>query len=347
MSGNSERPDPATKAAQQLAVNARLDAQCGRISFDQMRAIGLTPKAIARRRRNRELILESKPKHRNARGPKGGRQPPRELDMTRRVYRAPGAPTTPDGKRWAATLSAPGIGWLDHISCLQLHGLEEPTTHNLHVLIEGSGWCAPRGVADHRTRSLPPQDRTRVRGIQCTSVPRALLAAAEDIDDTRLDDLLDTAVRTGKYDGDAMVELLERRQSVPGYSLLVGAVARLDGTSGTFRSIFERRTMRLMERSRLIPPAVVNELLEGFRPDLHLPGTRVIIECDGRDYHRSPAQIIADARRQQILESLGYVFLRLRWHQIVYEEEATLARIERFVAANLAPPVPVGGRLVA
>lgn len=347
MEEKSEQARRATKAEIQRAINERLDAQCGRINWDQLREIGLSPRRIGTRARSGELILESKPKHPNARGPKGGRQPRRRNDMRFRVYRSPGAPDTPDGARWAATLSAPGTGWLDHISCLQLHGLESPTGHNLHVVVEGPGWLAPRGVTEHRTRSLPPQDRTHVRGIQCTAVPRALIAAAEDVGDVRLDDLLDTAVRRDAYDGDAMIELLERHQKVPGYAPLVAAVARLDSTSGTFRSIFERRTMRLMQRSQRLPSAVVNELLEGFRPDLHLPGTRVIIECDGRDYHRSPAQIIADDRRQEILESLGYVFLRLRWHQVVYEEAQTLRRIERFVLDNLEPPTPNAVRAVA
>ena len=125
-----------------------------------------------------------------------------------------------------------------------------------------------------------------------------------------------------------------------GYRQLTNAVAALDATSGTFRSIFERRTMRLVERSTLIPAPVVNVLLEGFLPDLRFVGTRAIIECDGRDYHRSPAQIIADDERQRILEARGFRFLRLRWEDVVYREERTLRRIEQFVLANLTPPVP-------
>ncbi len=245
---------------------------------------------------------------------------------------------TPDGKRWAALLSAPGIGYLDHVSSLQLHGLED-LSHPIHVVVEGGGWEGPIGVKEHRTRSLPPEDRTTVRNLRGTAIPRALIAAAPDIDRERLHDLLDTAVRLGKYDGDAMIRLLESRQTVPGYAPLTAAVAALDSTSGTFRSVFERRTMRLVQRSSLIPEPAVNVLAEGFRPDLHFVGTRAIIECDGRDYHRSPAQIIADDRRQQILESRGFRILRLRWADVVYDEERTLARIERFVLANSEPPV--------
>lgn len=260
--------------------------------------------------------------------------------MTERVYRSPGASRQPDGVRWSAVLSTPGQGFLDHVSALQLAALEPFERGVIHVVRRGSGWEAPAGVESHRTRTLPARDRTSIRGIPSVTIPRALLSAAPDIDSTRLHDLLDIAVRDGKYNGNAMVETVERFQTVRGYAPLTSAIAALDATSGTFRSIFERRTKRLAERSSRIPALVVNELLEGYRPDLHAPGTRVIIECDGRDYHRSPAQIIADDERQRILESLGYRFLRLRWADVVYEEERTLARIERFVLENLAAPIP-------
>lgn len=246
---------------------------------------------------------------------------------------------TPLGRTWSAVLSAPGDAFVDHVSSLQLRGLERPSSP-IHIVTVGGGWEAPAGTIAHRTRSLPAADRSVVDHVPCTSVARALISAAPDIEMSRLHDLLDTAVRMKVYDGEQMVRVLESRQTVRGYRPLTQAVAALDATSGTFRSIFERRTMRLMQRSPRIPPAVVNELLEGFLPDLHLPGTRVIIECDGRDYHRSPAQVIADDRRQRILEALGYRFLRLRWGDVVYDEDRTLARIERFVRDNSQPPIP-------
>lgn len=332
-----DRPQRARTPKAELTrrINDVMERQAGRISFEQLRGLGLSRQQIATRRLSGELIIESKTKPRSHRP---GRARPR-TDMTRRVYRSPGAPMTPDGRRWAAVLSAPAVGFVDHVSSLQLHGLEDPS-YPVHVLVEGGGWEGPVGVKEHRTRSLPAVDRTTVRGINATTVPRALIAAAADIDRERLHDLLDTAVRLGKYDGDQMIRVLESRQMVAGYKPLTAAVAALDSTSGTFRSIFERRTMRLVEQSSLIPVPVVNVLVYGYRPDLHVAGTRAIIECDGRDYHRSPAQIIADDRRQRILEARGFRFLRLRWADVVYNEEQTLARIERFVLANSEPPVP-------
>ncbi len=320
-----------------------MERQAGRVSFRQLKALGFDDKAIARRRANRSLVLDTEPipkaLHRARQQADEGEvvAPP---PPTRRVYRGPGATETPDGRRWRAVLSAPRIGVLDHVSSLELQGIDTFPDAPMHVLVEGGGWDAPRGVTGHRSRSLPPEDLVAVRGLSCTILPRALFAAAPDLKPDRLHDLLDTAVRLGRYDGDTMVRILEARSTVDGYRQLTDAVAALDATSGTFRSIFERRTTRLIERSQLIPTPVVNVLLDGFRPDLRFIGTRAIIECDGRDYHRSPAQIIADDERQRILEARGFRFLRLRWDDVVYDEERTLRRIEQFVLENLSPPVP-------
>lgn len=332
------RPSREQIAQTNAAINRHLERQAGRVSFRQLQDAGLDWKAVARRREKGELLLDS---YRAAGW--GNASPPsatKTREMPEGVYRSPGANMQADGLRWSALLSAPRQGYLDHVSTLQLVGLEPFDGGPIHVVVHGNGWVGPQGVETHRTRTLPERDRMFVRGFPSVTVPRALISASAGIESVRLHDLLDTAVRDDWYDGDLVVETVERFQTVPGYEPLTKAIAALDATSGTFRSIFERRTMRLAERSQRIPPMLVNELLEGFRPDLHIPGTRVIIECDGRDYHRSPAQIIADDHRQQILERLGYRFLRLRWHHVVYEEEKTLARIEAFVLENLAAPVP-------
>ena len=46
------------------------------------------------------------------------------------------------------------------------------------------------------------------------------------------------------------------------------------------------------------------------------------------------------AAKQRALEALGYVILRVTWHQVVYEPDRTLKRIEAFLLANREPPVP-------
>ncbi|MBJ7473356.1 MAG: DUF559 domain-containing protein [Solirubrobacteraceae bacterium] len=313
------------------------------MSFQQLKELGFDYKSIARRRANGSLILDSEPvpkAHLRARTLVTNDDVVAPPSPTQRVYRAPGTHEAQDGRRWRAVLSAPRIGVLDHVSSLELLGIDTFPNAPIHVVVEGGGWDAPRGVMGHRSRSLPAEDLVVVRGLTCTILSRALFAAAPDLRPDRLHDLLDTAVRLGRYDGDAMVRILDSRCTVRGYRQLTAAVAALDATSGTFRSVFERRTTRLVERSQLIPPPVVNVLVDGFRPDLRFVGTRAIIECDGRDYHRSPAQIIADDERQEILEARGFRFLRLRWDDVVYDEEQTLQRIERFVLENLDPPIP-------
>ena len=262
--------------------------------------------------------------------------------MPLRVYSSHGGRATLTERYWEGILSGPAGSLLGHVSSCGLMGLEQTRFEPIHVLREGNAWKAPKGVVPHQTIWLPSTDVTEHKGIPCSTVARGLFDAARDVDTNRLDDMLDTAVRLKIYDASDMTRVLEDRPRVEGARQMAEAVARLDATSGTFRSNFERRTMRLVQGSRIIPPPVVNVLLRGFRPDLWWQGTRAIVECDGRDYHRSPAQIAQDTIREEFLRAKGFVFLRLRWDQVVYEPERALARIERFVLANQAPPVPAG-----
>ncbi len=210
----------------------------------------------------------------------------------------------------------------------------------MHVIYTGKTWDPPRGVIAHHTKDLPERDCLVVRGWPCTTVGRSIFDAAHRADDEFLDDLLDRAVELQVYDERDLSRLTKELGTFPNAERLSAAIGRLDDKSGEFRSKFERKAARLIGTSNLIGMPVVNVLVDGFRPDMLFPGTRAIIECDGRDYHRSLAQILADEQREEILYHRGFEILRIRWKDIQYEREATLRRIEQFVLANLAPPVP-------
>ncbi|MDQ8046325.1 MAG: DUF559 domain-containing protein [Solirubrobacteraceae bacterium] len=332
-------PKTPTGRTPRAVVNAeiakRLREQQGQISYRQLVAAGLSDEAVARRVKTRQLILQTEAQSQRRRA----RPRARPRSKPHRVYSAHGGPLSPDARRWAAVLSAPEPAYLSHLSACALHGLDIPPRTPIHVVHVGGGWEPPRGVVAHRTTHLPNHDIATNARVPATTLSRGLLDAAVSSRAELLDDLLDSAVRLGIYDGASMVRVLNERPTTRGVAPLTAAIGRLDSTSGTFRSNFERRTTRLVERSRRIPAPVVNVLVEGYEPDLWWRGTRAIVECDGRDYHRSPAQIAKDEEREAILRALGFRFLRLRWHHVVYEEERTLERIERFVLANMEAPV--------
>jgi hypothetical protein len=257
-----------------------------------------------------------------------------------RVYATTRAPTTRAGVLWTALLSAPAESWIGHLSGCAGAGTWK-STGPIHVVHRGGSWNPPRGVIAHRSGSLSDDDVCLVDGIPHTTFARSLVDAARDVDEETIDEVLDEAIKIQLYDELDLRRVLAARSTSPGADKVEAAMGRLDYASGQFRSNFERRTTRLMQRSSVIPRPVVNVLVDGFRPDIRPLGTRGIIECDGRDYHRSLAQIQRDEEREAILRQRGFVIHYLRWHHVKYEEDATLARIERFVLANLAAPVPL------
>lgn len=42
----------------------------------------------------------------------------------------------------------------------------------------------------------------------------------------------------------------------------------------------------------------------------------IVVECDGREWHTSPAQIARDRKRDRYMEALGYTVLRFTGHEI-------------------------------
>lgn len=335
-------PRPSAQRQTDALIEQFMSSQAGRVGHRQLRDAGVSAKAIRSRRRSGRLIDVTD-------GPRPGSKPEvkRETNQRRttRVYAATAAPTTVDATWWTSWLASPPPSAISRLTACSVLGARR---HGgpIHVVHLGGTWQAPRGVRAHRTSSLPEEDLISVDGLPCTRLGRSLVDAAGDtgrdsLSEATLDEIVDTSIKLQIYDEKDMRRAIAAGPSEPGAIRLDAALNRLDVRTGEFRSEFERRLTRLVQTSKLIPAPVVNVLVHGYRPDLWWLRTRAIVECDGRDYHRSMAEIIRDGEREAILRQRGFVLLAIRWHQLKYEEAATLERIERFVLANLEAPQPL------
>jgi very-short-patch-repair endonuclease len=70
----------------------------------------------------------------------------------------------------------------------------------------------------------------------------------------------------------------------------------------------------------------LNPRICGFRPDVWVIDTRLLIECDGI-YHDAPRQRHLDSCRQKILERCGYVVMRFSNTEILRNGRRVLATI--------------------
>src|SRR5947207_2896910 len=81
--------------------------------------------------------------------------------------------------KWMAAVLACGDGaLLSHQSAATLHGLLNAKAGRVHVTVPRRTTVARAGIRVHRSTCLVPQDRVKVDGIACTSVPATLLSVA-------------------------------------------------------------------------------------------------------------------------------------------------------------------------
>lgn len=334
-----------TKAWIESEIQRLMTQQAGLVAYRQLRALGLSARSITERAARGELVQRTEHPPRPGKGKRSSRDRgrPATKHITTGVFSAHGAALSLESQQWKAMLSGPAGSRLAGLSSCVLLDLEQQRGTLMYVVHPGCDWDPPKGIDARRTTHLPDADLAETNGLLHFTASRSVMDAARVVDDERLDDLIDRTVELRTYDEADMRRVIASRRMLPEASRLEAALNRLDSRSGEYRSRLERKTMRLIETSSRIPKGfVVNVVADGYghRPDLHLPGTRIIIECDGKKGHTTSAERIADDEREEILRALGYRFLRLTWHQVVYEPERTLERIEAFVLANCVPPVP-------
>jgi very-short-patch-repair endonuclease len=64
------------------------------------------------------------------------------------------------------------------------------------------------------------------------------------------------------------------------------------------------------------------------RVDLADRARRIVVECDGFEFHSDRKAFTKDVRRFTLLVAAGWRPLRLTWPQVMYEPEWVLARIQ-------------------
>lgn len=308
------------------AINRLLHAQGDAISAEQLGWLGINHEGVARRVAAHRLYA---------------------ADVGNGIYTSKPGPLLMWGRHCAAQLWQP-LGCLCDTSAASRHELEKERGALVHMLFPHDRRPAPApGIKIHRTRVLPAADIVEVDGMRCASVARVLLDIAANATPNRLDRLVDRAVHLNRYDGYTLADVMAARPTAAGIRKLMAALATLDENSGRARSEFERRCLAMLKTQDRIPQPALNPVVEGMEPDLWFPGTRALVELDGRDFHRSPAQIARDAKKEAALFALGFVILRLRWSQVVYYPHVTLPRIIAFVLQNQAAAVPGHGRIAA
>lgn len=89
-------------------------------------------------------------------------------------------------------------------------------------------------------------------------------------------------------------------------------MARL--ADGRAESCLESLTRAPLIDERIGPLALQHRLVDDGHPyDLHVVGTRLLIECDGAEHHRLSARFVRDCEDATLAAGDQHLLVRLTW----------------------------------
>ena len=289
------------------AALARLAGnQYGVVAVWQLLALGLTRREIERR-------VESRRLHRLHRG----------------VYAAGHRNVTQEGWFMAAVLACGPDAVLSHWSAAACWGLLGIRRGVIDVSVPGHR-CGGTCIRTHRLKALDPRGRTQRDGIPVTTVPRTLLDLAAIATPKQLRRATNQAERKGWLTERAVQELIERHPRRAGMKAFVAVTAAVNPGTRRTRSDLETTFLELC-RGRGIRAPVVNATIAGYEVDMHWPGTKLIVELDGYEYHRTPTAFEQDRRRDAHLTTLGYTVIRVTGAWLETDPDGVAATIEKLL----------------
>lgn len=155
--------------------------------------------------------------------------------------------------------------------------------------------------------------RTRHRGLPLVPIERALLRATDSLSPDSLRLVLARA-EFRKLISLQALNLAASEGRRGSRALRAAMDAHLPQLAHCANGL-ERDFVLLCERHRLALPEP-NARIGRYRPDMLWRGAMVIVELDGTQAHSTPAQLLADARRQAELERRGYLVIRFSREQV-------------------------------
>lgn len=187
----------------------------------------------------------------------------------------------------------------------------------------------PRRISDHGNIVLHGRrklERIWHRGLPVTDPSQTII----DFAATGTPDLLRFVLANADYCDMLDVRALAKVAGVAGAPALKEALAIHLPELARTRSRGERLLLTFCQEHGL-PVPEVNVYVEGWLVDAHWPAAKVVVEVDGVQGHRSPAQLRTDHQRDLELRAAGYVVLRYTERQLKETPAAVAADIRRYL----------------
>ncbi|MDQ0663414.1 very-short-patch-repair endonuclease [Arthrobacter ulcerisalmonis] len=222
--------------------------------------------------------------------------------------------------------STGGLVRYSHGSAARLHDLRVWKAGPLVHVTTGYANSPASAGQDVRTHRLPLDDAERVslwtpdgREILTTSLERTVLDCARILPLEQAAVIGDHAVRKGSSVA-AMQQLLEDSPTKRGSRRAADLLAVLDGRSESAGETRTRLLLHAFGLRRFIPQVDIPTPEGLFRADFADPASRVLIEFDGRakytDYRPAEDALLAERRRENALQELGWAVFRIEWKHL-------------------------------
>lgn len=224
-----------------------------------------------------------------------------------------------------AVLIADGLA--SHRAGGRLHRLDGFDEAPVELTVDRDRRARTAAAIVHRTGVMDPRDRTTVDGIPVTSLARTLVDLGAVVDDDRVEQALDDALRRG-VSMRWIAETLERvdRPGPSGCASLRRVLARPDRTGPIPDSKFERMVERavvdggLPQPDRQIEVRDVDGRVIG-RIDAGWPELQLGLEAHSARWHDGARRERADGRRDRRLLAAGWELVYVTWWDIEHPDE--------------------------
>jgi hypothetical protein len=224
------------------------------------------------------------------------------------------------GKWMGATLTAPE-STLSHFSAGGAAGFWTLRRPYETITRPGNGGPRRHGNLFVYRSTVLAEDRTEIRGIPCTTVPRTLLDLARMVGHRTLARSVREAVRLELTTVHELFDSVGRHHRRRGTRHLAAVLARYAGLPiERARSGAEVRAMEILRNAGRSLPRL-NYRIAGEEADLSWGDVRVIVEIDGGPFHLDVGE---DARKQAAWEGAGWAVRRLTSDDIYEHPERLL-----------------------
>lgn len=279
-----------------LAVIVSIAAtQGGYISRPQILNIGLTDGFIAAAIERGDLVV-----------------------MTEGIYRA--TPMSGEGPLLrGAVLALPG-GVVSHSSAARLHQFPYVRKGQATVTVHQRTTHVFPGVAVRRSLDMLPEHRTKLDGLETTTIARTLVDLAADLHPRHLERVTDALLTEGRADYDRVCSVLAdvARRGRPGTRSMRNILAiRGEGLMVTATQL-ERLGHRVLRAHGVEEP--IPQYPVPWDPDRRFDGAyppaRLALEWDSRRWHSSLAQMESDRMRDRECAVHSWLLMRITWHDL-------------------------------